>query len=78
MPPRFRELVIGSYNDTRDPQSHVDAFQMQMYISGGNDAINCKMFARTLAEGALKWFKGLPMCSVIGFEDLASMFLQEF
>lgn len=68
--PKIRELVIGSYNGTGDPQSHVDAFQTQMFTSGGNNAINCKMFAGTLAEVALKWFKGLPMRMVTSFEDL--------
>lgn len=49
-----------------------------MFINGGNDAINCKIFAGTLAKVALKWFKGLPVRSVTGFKDLASTFVQWF
>lgn len=71
IPPGFREPVIGNYNGTRDPQSHVDAFQTQMFIS-------CKMFVGKLTEVVLKWFKGLPVRSVTGFEDLAGRFVHQF
>lgn len=47
-------------------------------ISGSNDATSYKMFTDTLADVALKWFKGLPLRSVTGFEDLASRFVQQF
>lgn len=46
-----------------------------MFISCGNNAINCKMFAGTLVKVALKWFKGLPVRSVTDIEDLASRFV---
>lgn len=49
-----------------------------MFISGGNDTISCKMVVGTLAEVALKRFKGLPECSVTNFEDIASRFVQQF
>lgn len=76
--PNFREPVIGKYNGTRDLQSHVNVFQTQMFTHGGNDTSNCKMFAGTLVEVALKWFKDLPARSAIGFEDLAHIFVQHF
>lgn len=50
IPRRFREPTIGTYDGIGDPQIHVDAFQTQMMISGDNDAISCKMFARTLTD----------------------------
>lgn len=47
-----------------------------MFIGGGNDTISYKMFVGTLVEVALKWFKGFPVRSVTGFEDLACRFAQ--
>lgn len=41
-------------------------------------AINCKMFAGTLAEVALRWFKALLVRFATSFEDLASKFVQQF
>lgn len=49
-----------------------------MFISGGNDTVSCKTFARTLVEVALKWFKGLSARSITSFEDFASKFVQQF
>lgn len=49
-----------------------------MMISGDNDVVICKMFARTLTNMALKWFKGLTSRSVTNFEDLAGHFVQQF
>lgn len=68
VPHRFREPSIGTYDGTGDPQIHVDAFQTQMKINGGNDAVSCKMFVGTLTDVALKWFKGLTSRSITGPE----------
>lgn len=72
IPHQFWEPVIRAYNGTGDPQSHVDAVQNQMFISGDNDVISCKMLVDTLTEVALKCLKGVPPRSVVGFEDLAT------
>lgn len=58
VPHNFREPVIDSYDGSKDPQAHMAAFETQMSISGGDDAIICKMFAGTLKDTALKWFTG--------------------
>lgn len=50
----------------------------KMFISGGNDAISCTMFAGTLDEVALKLFKGLSARSMTVFEDLARRFELQF
>ncbi|RDY04494.1 hypothetical protein CR513_11786, partial [Mucuna pruriens] len=50
----IRELVVDSFDDTQDPHAHLQAFQTQMYISGGNDALSCKLFLGTLRGVAMK------------------------
>ncbi|RDX74989.1 hypothetical protein CR513_45188, partial [Mucuna pruriens] len=37
IPPNFREVVIEPFDQTQDPHTHLQAFQTQMYISGGNN-----------------------------------------
>ncbi|RDX60997.1 hypothetical protein CR513_60820, partial [Mucuna pruriens] len=48
IPPNFREIVVELFDRTRDPHAHLQAFQTQMYISGGNDQLSCKFFPGTL------------------------------
>lgn len=49
-----------------------------MFISGGNDAINCKKKSGTLVEVSLKWFRGLLAQSVTSFEDFDRRLVQQF
>ncbi|RDX98500.1 hypothetical protein CR513_18558, partial [Mucuna pruriens] len=70
IPPHFREIL--------DPHAHVQAFQTQMYISGGDDKLSCKLFPGTLRGVALQWIMNLPPRSIYTFNDLASMFLSQF
>ncbi|CAJ2637566.1 unnamed protein product [Trifolium pratense] len=59
VPRHFREPTIDSYDGSGDPQSHVSTFQTQMFISGAEDALSCKIFAGTLKDVAHKWIAGL-------------------
>ncbi|GAU42011.1 hypothetical protein TSUD_236780 [Trifolium subterraneum] len=78
VPHHFREPTIDSYDGSGDPQSHVSTFQTQMFISGADDALSCKIFAGTLKDVAHKWIAGLPARSVTSFEDLATRFVAQF
>lgn len=44
VPLDFRVLVLEAYDGSQDPNEHLAAFELQMQMSGGNDAIKCKMF----------------------------------
>ncbi|RDX58530.1 hypothetical protein CR513_62147, partial [Mucuna pruriens] len=70
IPPNFREIVIESYNGTQDPHAHLQAFQRKMYISDGNDRLNCKLFPGTLRGVAMHWMATLPARSIQTFSDL--------
>ncbi|GAU41091.1 hypothetical protein TSUD_139940 [Trifolium subterraneum] len=78
VPRHFCEPTIDSYDGSGDPQSHVSTFQTQMFISGADDALSCKIFAGNLKDVAHKWIAGLPTRSVTSFEDLATRFVAQF
>lgn len=66
-----------AYNGSDDPHDHVAAFQTQMFISSGDEAVNCKMFARTMKDVVLCWY-GLPPSSIANCDDLTSGFTTQF
>ncbi|XP_027916049.1 uncharacterized protein LOC114175492 [Vigna unguiculata] len=49
-----------------------------MLISGGNDAVRCKMFVGTLSSTALKWFGKIPHATITSFNDFARLFMDRF
>ena len=40
--------VKASFTGVEDPEAHLTAFHTQMMLSGGSDAVYCKMFMSTL------------------------------
>ncbi|RDY10132.1 hypothetical protein CR513_05410, partial [Mucuna pruriens] len=55
---------------SQDPRVHLQAFQMQVYISGGDNLLSCKLFPGMLREVAMRWFSGPPLCSIRSFSNL--------
>ncbi|RDX89359.1 hypothetical protein CR513_28936, partial [Mucuna pruriens] len=53
------ELLINPFKDSQDPRVHLQAFQTQVYISGGNDLLSFKLFLGTLKGVTMRWFSGL-------------------
>jgi len=49
-----------TFTGTEDPEAHITALHTQMMISGGTDAMHCKLFMGTFAGTPLDWFIGLP------------------
>lgn len=47
----------------------IKTFHSHMLISGGNNALKCKMFIGTLLGVALDWFSGILDRSIVGFEE---------
>lgn len=70
--------MIGAFDGTQDPIRHLAAFRTQMMISGGNDAVKCKMLAGTLKDTALEWFTNLPFQSVRNFDDFSVKLATQF
>jgi len=54
--PHFMVLKMTPYLGSVDLETHLKAFEAQMLISRGFDAIRCKMFVGTLTGTALQWF----------------------
>ncbi|RDX68885.1 hypothetical protein CR513_52080, partial [Mucuna pruriens] len=78
IPPNFREVVVEPFDGTQDPHAHLQAFQTQMYISGGNDSLSCKLFPNTLHGIAMHWMATLPTRSIRSFNDLVGSFILQF
>ncbi|RDX77031.1 hypothetical protein CR513_42907, partial [Mucuna pruriens] len=78
IPPHFRELVVNPFYGTQDPSIHLLAFQTQVYISGRDDAISCKLFLGTLRGVAMQWFTSLPPRTIHTFNDLAVVCVLQF
>ncbi|RDX73938.1 hypothetical protein CR513_46372, partial [Mucuna pruriens] len=70
IPTNFREVV--------DPHTHLQAFQAQMYISGGNNPFSCKLFPVTLQVVVMHWLAILLFRSIRSFNDLATSFISQF
>jgi len=50
-----------------DPESHLTAFDTQMMLVGGSDAVKCKLFMSTLTGIAMDWFISLPEGHITSF-----------
>ncbi|RDX77001.1 hypothetical protein CR513_42942, partial [Mucuna pruriens] len=78
VPPNFRGVVVEPFDGTQDPHAHLQAFQTQMYISGGDDKLSCKLFSGTLRGVAMQWMTTLSAKTIRTFNDLASAFASQF
>jgi len=47
VPPHYITPKIALFFGVEDPESHLKVFRAQMIISGGSDAIRCKMLMGT-------------------------------
>jgi len=78
VPPHFLIPKVTPFTGEGDPESHLKAFRAQMLISGGNDALRCKMFVGTLTGTTLKWFSKIPNGSITTFSDFSRLFMDRF
>ncbi|XP_027910362.1 uncharacterized protein LOC114169420 [Vigna unguiculata] len=78
IPQNFVIPKIAPFTGSSDPELHLKAFQARMLISGGSDAIRCKMFMGTLAEIVLEWFNTISSSSINSFVDFKRVFLESF
>ncbi|RDY11618.1 hypothetical protein CR513_03685, partial [Mucuna pruriens] len=78
IPSQFRELMIDPFDGSQDPRAHLQAFQTHTYISEANDHLSCKLFLSTLRGVAMRWFSGLPPCSITSFVGLVATFESQF
>jgi len=55
IPQNFVIPKITPFTGNSDPELHLKAFQARMMISGGNDAIRCKMFVGSQQTELNRW-----------------------
>jgi len=61
IPQNFVIPKITPFTGASDPKSHLKSFQARMLISGGTDAICCKMFIGTMTKIAWSGSTHCPM-----------------
>ncbi|XP_068504456.1 uncharacterized protein [Phaseolus vulgaris] len=70
--------VKASFTGVEDPEAHLTAFHMQMMLSGGSDAVYCKVFMSTLSGTTLEWFVSLPTGHITTFQQFSKMFVEQY
>jgi len=70
--------VKASFTGVEDPETHLTAFHTQMMLSGGSDAVYCKVFMSTLSGTALDWFVSLPTGHITTFQQFSKMFVEQY
>ncbi|XP_020207206.1 uncharacterized protein LOC109792223 [Cajanus cajan] len=74
----WKSLPLDKYDETTDPDEHVDIFLTQVTLSTTDDAALCRIFPTSLRVRALSWFTRLPAKSIDSFNPLASQFTIQF
>jgi len=67
-----------AFSGVKDSEAHITAFHTQMMISGGTDAMHCKLFMRTFSNTTLDWFISLPNGHITSFDQFLNLFKEQF
>ena len=70
--------VKASFTGVEDPKRHLIAFHTQMMLSGGSDAVYCKLFMSTLSGIALEWFVSLADGHITSFQQFSKLFMEQY
>jgi len=70
--------VKASFTGVEDPKAYLTAFHTQMMLSGGSDAVYCKVFMSTLSGTALDWFVSIPTGHITTFQQFSKMFVEQY
>jgi len=76
--PRNTVAVKASFTGVEDPEAHLTAFHTQMMLSGGSDAVYCKVFMSTLSGTALDWFVSLLTGLITMFQKFSKIFVEQY
>ena len=58
--------VKASFTGVEDPEAHLTTFHTQMMLSGGSDAVYCKMFV------------SLPTGHITNFQQFSKLFVEQY
>jgi len=70
--------VKAVFTGVEDQEAHLTTFHTQMMLSGGSDAVYCKMFVSTLRGTALEWFVSLPNGHITNFQQFSKVFVEQY
>lgn len=74
----WKNLTIKKYDDTADPDEHLDVYITQVSLYTTNDAILCWVFPTSVKGQTLYWFSRLPLNTVESFDTLVARFETQF
>nr|XP_043639245.1 uncharacterized protein LOC122610316 [Erigeron canadensis] len=78
LPPGGLPKGIEMYDGKSDPDNHLKHFNGMIKMQRWNVPVACHMFALTMKDVARAWVDGLPVGSVVNFEDLKRKFISHF
>jgi len=78
LPATWRGFSIDRYDDTTNPEEHIDVYTTDVGLFTTNEAIMCRIFPSFLKGMALSWFIRLPPYSINSFKTLVNLFIIQF
>nr|KYP71545.1 Retrovirus-related Pol polyprotein from transposon opus [Cajanus cajan] len=78
LPFGWKPLHIDRYDDTTDPDEHIDLYTTQVNLCTNEDAILCRVFPTSLKGAALNWYTQLPAESIDSFGTLVRQFTAQY
>ena len=74
----WKPLNLKRYDETTDPNEHLDIFLTQVNLYTNDDAILCRVFPTSLKGVALTWYDGLPPRPIDSFNTLVEQFSVQY
>ncbi|XP_020206217.1 uncharacterized protein LOC109791341 [Cajanus cajan] len=78
LPFGWKPLNIDRYDNTADPDEHVDLYVTQVNLYINEDAILCRVFPTSLKGAALAWYTQLLARSIDNFDTLGRRFTTQY
>ncbi|XP_068466435.1 uncharacterized protein [Phaseolus vulgaris] len=78
LPDKWKGFNRGCYDETTDPDEHMDAYTTHMSLYSTDDVVLCRVFLTSLKGGALSWFTKLLPNSIDSVETLVAKFDVQF
>ncbi|XP_016168678.1 uncharacterized protein LOC107611240 [Arachis ipaensis] len=71
-------MTLTPYDGLGDPKKFLKKFRSIMIVNGASDLVLCRCFQSYLDGPALDWFCALPAGSISRFQELATLFEDQF
>jgi Retrotransposon gag protein len=78
LPENFKLSDFEKYNGEGCLMSHLRAYYGDMVPIKSNDHLLIRYFQKSLTGPALKWFTSLDLSSIISFDHLSNLFIDQY